>query len=149
VALYEAKESGRNRCCVYRRIDPPKDLPTILIIDDEDVVLVTVSKMLERLGYASMAACDGQTAIAHCRKKQNRIDMVLLDVMMPGVRSVKIICNIKALRPETKIFLSSALDKSQIEDEILKNADGYLGKPYSMSELRNSTMRCFNDRALN
>ncbi len=51
-ALYDAKKSGRNKCCPYRHHNPNQaPLLTVLVIDDEEVVLVTVTKMLERLGY--------------------------------------------------------------------------------------------------
>ncbi len=135
-ALYEAKNAGRNRCHAYRKQAPHESLPKILVIDDEEVVLVTVSKMLERLGYDSITAADGQSAIAHCRENTNNVSMVLLDVMMPGISPKETICMLKALCPESKIILSSGFEVDQIEKEIRDNSDGYLGKPYSMGELK-------------
>lgn len=56
-ALYEAKNSGRNRVCLYQKHSPRQEPAfKVLVIDDEEVVLVTVTKMLERLGYAVLSA---------------------------------------------------------------------------------------------
>ena len=50
-ALYKAKDLGRNRVCVFKHAKWDESLPAILVVDDEEVVLITVSKMLERMGY--------------------------------------------------------------------------------------------------
>ena len=63
-ALYDAKNTGRNKCCHYKLQNPEKTpTSTVLVIDDEEVVLVTVTKMLERLGYAVLAAKSGREAV--------------------------------------------------------------------------------------
>ena len=63
VALYEAKNSGRNKCCCYQGINPDKALPSVLVIDDEEALLITVTRMLSRLGYDARSARNGQEAI--------------------------------------------------------------------------------------
>jgi diguanylate cyclase (GGDEF)-like protein len=135
-ALYEAKNAGRNCCIAYRKKDPRETLPKILVIDDEEIVLVTVSKMLERLGFDSITATDGQSAIEQCNGNGESIRMVLIDVMMPGMSPRETISKIKSLSPESKIILSSGFEASQIQKDVIDCSDGYLGKPYSMSELQ-------------
>jgi two-component system, cell cycle response regulator len=135
-ALYEAKHEGRNRCCCYRDLKQENGSSTILVVDDEDVVLLTVTKMLERLGFTAVPARNGQEAADLFQQHKEEIDTVFLDVMMPGISAGEIMKKIKTIRPETKVFLSSGYSFHQITDESLKRqSDGFLGKPYSMKEL--------------
>jgi len=135
-ALYEAKKAGRNRCCCYPELKQENNASTVLVVDDEDIVLVTVTKMLERLGYTAISARNGQEAMDLFQQHKEKIDMVFLDVMMPGISAGEIMKTIKGIRPETKVLLSSGFNIQQIADESLKKqSDGFLAKPYSMKEL--------------
>jgi diguanylate cyclase (GGDEF)-like protein len=86
-ALYEAKNSGRNKCCYFKHHHsgkPPS--ATVLIVDDEEFVLVTVTKMLERLGYDVLSARSGPEVVDLLHQKRNKIDMVIMDMVMPDIR---------------------------------------------------------------
>jgi diguanylate cyclase (GGDEF)-like protein len=134
-ALYEAKNSGRNKCCSYQGIIPDKTLPSVLVIDDEEALLITVTRMLSRLGYDARSARNGQEAIDLFSTHFETIDTVLLDVAMPGMRSTEILKTIKKLRPETRVLLASGLSIDQIEKDLIKESDGFLSKPFFLSEL--------------
>ncbi len=141
-ALYEAKEAGRDRCQAYRQKINRAGLPTILVIDDESVVLVTVTKMLAKLGYSAVTAEDGPSTVAQCQIQASNIKVVLLDVLMPGINTLDTIGAIKSICPQSKVIISSGFEKNQIRSEILKKSDGYIGKPYSLIELQSVIDDC-------
>ena len=144
-ALYEAKKAGRNQCCFCQDLKHDNDALTVLVVDDEDIVLVTVTKMLERLGYTTISASNGQEAMDLFQQHQDKIDMVFLDVILPGISAGEIMKTIKSLRPETRVLLSSGFNMQEITDEYLKKqSDGYLAKPYTMKEL-SRMLRCTLD----
>ncbi len=134
-ALYEAKNSGRNKCCCYQGIIPDHALHSVLVIDDEEALLITVTKMLSRLGFDARSAKNGQEAIDHFSIHHERIDTVLLDIVMPGMSTKEIIKTIRKIRPETRVLLASGLGVDQIEKDLIKESDGFLSKPFLMSEL--------------
>jgi diguanylate cyclase (GGDEF)-like protein len=140
-ALYEAKNSGRNKCCCYQGIIPDHELHSVLVVDDEEALLITVTKMLSRLGYDAKSARNGQEAIDLFSIHHERIDTVLLDVVMPGMSSNEIIKTIKKMRPETRVLLASGLSIDQIEKDLIKESDGFLSKPFLMSELSQEIAR--------
>jgi diguanylate cyclase (GGDEF)-like protein len=136
-ALYEAKNTGRNKCCLYKHQNLDK-LPssTVLVVDDEEVVLVTVEKMLERLGYDVIAAKSGPEVVDFLRQKRNTFDMVILDMVMPDISPDEILGAIQEHNPRAKVVLSSGYDLSTIANQsLLHRTDGFLQKPYQLNEL--------------
>jgi len=136
-ALYDAKNTGRNKCCHYKLQNPEKtQTSTVLVIDDEEVVLVTVTKMLERLGYAVLAAKSGQEAADLLHQKGIKIDMVIMDMVMPDTSPDKILNDIRDMHSESKVVLTSGYNLSSGGNEnLLKKTNGFLQKPYQLAEL--------------
>jgi diguanylate cyclase (GGDEF)-like protein len=136
-ALYDAKNTGRNKCCHYKLQNPEKTPTfTVLVIDDEEVVLVTVTKMLERLGYAVLAAKSGREAADLLHQNGIKIDMVIMDMVMPDTSPDKILKDIRDMHSESKVVLSSGYNLSSGGDEnLLKKTNGFLQKPYQLAEL--------------
>jgi diguanylate cyclase (GGDEF)-like protein len=136
-ALYDAKNSGRNKCCHYKLQNPEKTpTSTVLVIDDEEVVLVTVTKMLERLGYAVLAAKSGREAADLLHQKGIKIDMVIMDMVMPDTSPDKILNDIRDMHSESKVVLTSGYNLSSGGNEnLLKKTNGFLQKPYQLAEL--------------
>ena len=136
-ALYDAKNTGRNKCCHYKLQNPEKtQASTVLVIDDEEVVLVTVTKMLGRLGYAVIAAKSGREAANFLHQKGIKIDIVIMDMVMPDTspdQILKVICN---FNPECKVVLTSGYNLSSGGNEdLLNKTNGFLQKPYQLAEL--------------
>lgn len=138
-ALYEAKNTGRNKCCYYKNQNPHKLTPssaTVMVIDDEDVVLMTVTKMLERLGYAVIAARSGQDAVQIFHRQQNKIDMIIMDMVMPDIRPDQLLGTLRKFHSDAKVILSSGYSLANIETgNLLKDSNGFLQKPYQLAEL--------------
>jgi PleD family two-component response regulator len=136
-ALYEAKNTGRNKCCPYKHQNPNlAPSLTVLVIDDEEVVLVTVTKMLERLGYAVLAAKSGREVVDLLHQNQNKIDMVIMDMVMPDMNPDQILSTIRDRHTDTKVVLSSGYSLSSGGNgNLLNRTDGFLQKPYQLAEL--------------
>jgi PleD family two-component response regulator len=134
-ALYKAKSMGRNRICVYKHVKWDDSLPAILVVDDEEIVLITVSKMLERLGYSVICAENGREALDLFERHKDKIDTVFLDVMMPGLSAVEVLESIKEKSTQVRIFITSGYSNDQIDEKLKENCDGFLGKPYTLNEL--------------
>ena len=136
-ALYDAKNAGRNKCCTYKDQDLNQaPALTVLVIDDEEVVLVTVTKMLERLGYAVLAAKSGREVRELLHRNTNKIDMVIMDMVMPDMNPDQVLNGIRDLHPGTKVVLSSGYSLNNDGDKSLINrVEGFIQKPYQLAEL--------------
>jgi diguanylate cyclase (GGDEF)-like protein len=147
-ALYEAKNSGRNKCCYFKHHHsgkPPS--ATVLIVDDEEFVLVTVTKMLERLGYDVLSARSGPEVVDLLHQKRNKIDMVIMDMVMPDIRPDQILGAIREHNPRAKVLLSSGYELSSADNEgLLNRTDGFLQKPYQLAELARILQATLNTR---
>ena len=146
-ALYDAKNTGRNRCCPYKNQNPNQAPSlTVLVIDDEEVVLVTVTKMLERLGYDVMAAKSGREAVDFLHHNQNKIDMVIMDMVMPDINPDQILSAIRDRHTGTKVLLSSGYNLSgEANGNLLNRTDGFLQKPYQLAELSRIVQATLNN----
>ena len=113
-----------------------KGSETILLIDDEQVILKVGRPMLESLGYRVMTALDGKTAIDIFGRHEREIDLVILDVIMPGMGGSVIFDELKAINPKAQVLLSSGYSLSGQAEEILsRGCIGFIQKPFSLEQL--------------
>ena len=115
---------------------------TILVVDDEPMVLAFVEVGLKKLGYHVLTAVDGRQAcevyLSHFRK----IDMVLLDLVMPGITGLEACRRLREINPNAKVILSSGYSSDEVLREArLAGALGFIGKPYSLEELSGALRR--------
>lgn len=106
----------------------------VLMIDDETEIINIGRKILQKSGYTVITARSGEEGIA--KYLQNRIDLVLLDVSMPGIGGIKCLHQIMSLSPKAKvIIISGYLSNGQVEEAMTLGAKAFLTKPYSFEEL--------------
>lgn len=109
---------------------------TILLVDDEDMVVDTSREILETLGYKVLAAGGGKEALEIYKKNRDRIDMVLLDMIMPDVGGGETYDRMKEINPDIKVLLSSGYSIEGQAVEILnRGCDGFIQKPFSVKLL--------------
>lgn len=110
---------------------------TVLVVDDEEVVRTVTAAMVKRSGYTALTAENGAAALRTLQEHQGSVDLVLLDMTMPGMTTREIIPALRAISPTIAIVLASGFTSSDEIQRMLDNGtvQGFLGKPYPMSEL--------------
>ena len=109
------------------------------MVDDEEIVLDAGEQMLKKLGYEVLLAKSGQEALELYKKNQDKIDTVLLDMVMPGMGGGKTYDRLKEMNPKVKVLLSSGYSIDGQATEILKRGcDGFIQKPFNLGQLSQS-----------
>ena len=109
---------------------------TILLVDDEEMIINVGKAMLERLGYRVVTATDGKQAVKVVSKMDNEIDMVILDIIMPGIDGGEAFDRIREIQPELPVMLSSGYTVTGHATEIMsRGCNGFIQKPFNLSEL--------------
>jgi two-component system cell cycle sensor histidine kinase/response regulator CckA len=88
---------------------------TILVVEDEELIRLAVSKALSKSGFSVMNASDGTTAMEVIRTHKDDIDVILLDVTLPGKSSREVFEEAQRLRPDLKTVLTSAYGKETVD----------------------------------
>ncbi len=109
---------------------------TVLIVDDEPHVLQVSKKILEALGYRVFEAAGGEKGIALYRDKKDEIDLVVLDMIMPGLSGSDTFNLLKKINPEARIVLSSGYSLDGQAQEIMdKGCQGFIQKPFNVKSI--------------
>ncbi len=118
------------------RIEPTKGEGTILVIEDEDIVINVVLQMLERLGYRILLAKTGKEAINIARSFDGDIDLALLDIVLPDLTGKEAYSRIMEARPNLKVIVCSGYTIDGPPQEVLDiGAQGFIQKPFSYATL--------------
>ncbi len=113
-----------------------KGSETILLVDDEDMVTDVAQELLERLGYRVLLADNGKTALEVYEKNRERIDLVVLDMIMPDMGGGDTYDGLKKLDPAVKVLLSSGYSiNGQVTEILGRGCNGFIQKPFKMNEL--------------
>ena len=109
---------------------------TILLTEDEDSVRVVATAALERRGYRVLAAADGESAIAISRAFPGRIDLLISDVVMPGINGQHLAKQLQMMRPGMRVlFVSGYTDDAVLMKGLALNEGTFLQKPFTSLEL--------------
>ena len=107
--------------------------PTILIVEDDDMINNLINETLVNSGYKCIQAFSGTEGLLLA--KTEKIDLMILDLMLPGKTGEEVIKEIKALR-NIPVIVASAKDSIDSKVELLRSgADDYLTKPFDIREL--------------
>lgn len=116
------------------RIKPGKG--TILIVDDEEIIIDVSIEMLKKIGYRVLKALSGKEAISEYQASSAKIDLVILDLIMPKISGSEVYDKLKEINPQVKVLLSSGYSVDGQATEILKRGcNGFIQKPFNMEEL--------------
>ena len=109
---------------------------TVLFVDDEDMIIELAEELFEGLGYKVLTAGSGREAIETYEKNKERIDMVLLDMVMPDMGGDETYDKLKKINPDIKVLLSSGYSMNGQATEIMdRGCSGFIQKPFKMREL--------------
>ena len=136
---------------VERKASAPRELrrghETILLVDDEDITIDVGEELLVELGYRVLTARNGHDALAAYRANAEKIDLVILDMIMPDMGGGRTYDELKKINPEIKVLLSSGYSISGEASEILsRGCNDFIQKPFNMKQL-SEKMRSILDAA--
>ena len=113
-----------------------KGTETILLVDDEKMIIDVGSQLLETLGYHVITCLNAKDAIDIYNNNQEKIAIVILDMIMPGMGAKEIYSRLKEKNTEIKVLLSSGYSLSGRAEEILAmGCNGFIQKPFRREEL--------------
>ena len=109
---------------------------TILLIDDEEMIIKVGKELLQELGYDVLSARSGQEAMELYGKNADKIDLVIMDMIMPGMGGGETFDRLKKINPEIKVLLSSGYSINGQASKILeRGCDGFIQKPFNLIQL--------------
>jgi CheY-like chemotaxis protein len=113
-----------------------KGTGTVLLVEDEEMVLEVGRELLEAMGYKVLLARDGEEAIQVYSRNWDNIDIVVLDMVMPSMGGGEAYDRMKEINPHMKALLSSGFSINGEATEILeRGCNGFIQKPFTMKEL--------------
>jgi CheY-like chemotaxis protein len=107
-----------------------------LLIDDEEMIIKVGQELLQELGYKVIAARSGDEAIKLYKKNTDKIDLVVMDMIMPAMGGGETFDHLKAINPDIKVLLSSGYSIDGQASKILeRGCDGFIQKPFNLNQL--------------
>lgn len=124
-----------------REPEPPAPVPargsgTVLLVEDEEMVRDLTMSMLESMGYRCLAIADPREALVVAENPEVEIDLVLTDVLMPGMRGQEMMEALRRVRPGAKCIYMSGYTAAILDDDsVRREGAAFLKKPFQMEEL--------------
>jgi two-component system cell cycle sensor histidine kinase/response regulator CckA len=126
--------------------EPERGDETILLVEDETVVRQLVAEILETSGYAVLQAADGPSALELIRRHSDPIDLLLTDVVMPGMSGPEVAQAVTSMRPGTEVLYMSGYTDSAIGHHgVLEPGIAFLQKPFSADDLTRKVRSLLNE----
>lgn len=120
---------------------------TILVVDDEPEIRELTQEALEDFGYFVLNAANGEEALAIYREYGQSIDLVLLDLNMPGMGGHKCLKELLRQDPEVKVVIASGYSANNHgKGAVSSGARGFIGKPYQLQELNAKVREVLDDK---
>jgi two-component system cell cycle sensor histidine kinase/response regulator CckA len=109
---------------------------TVLVVEDEEVIRLAISKALRKKAISVMEASDGSAAMDLIRTHKDDIDVILLDVTLPGRSSREVFEEAQRLRPDLKMILTSAYAKKTVDAAFAGlRVEHFIRKPFQLRDL--------------
>lgn len=109
---------------------------TVLLVEDEDIVRFIGAEILKKLGYNLIEAANGREALEIFKKHGSIIDLMLTDLMMPGMTGRELAEKVREISPRTRILFTSACTDDVIDgQEIADQGLNFIAKPFSLESL--------------
>ena len=109
---------------------------TILLVDDDEMILDTCGQLLNAMGYTAFTALNGQKAIEIYTQREKPVDLVIIDMIMPEMSGKELFARLKEINPHQKTLLSSGYSLNEQAQKILDSGcNGFIQKPFTISRL--------------
>ncbi|HEY6953298.1 MAG TPA: response regulator [Bacteroidota bacterium] len=118
---------------------------TILVVEDEQLLLDLLKEMLEGEGYRVLTATDGHQAVELYRSEKDKVSLVLSDMGLPGMGGWDVLRQLKAINPTVNVILSSGFMDTKVRQDMIKSgAKDFIQKPYTpenvLKQIRDSML---------
>ena len=128
-------------------MDTPGPKKTILVVDDEPEIRKLVSAMLTTSGYNILLADTGEQAIKLFRKQPKSIDLLLTDVVAPGMAGPTLADQLTELKPDLRVLFMSGYDSRQVVQKyVVEKGHMLLPKPFTMQQLEDKVAEALKPR---
>lgn len=130
------EESARPTPKVVARQEAPRGTETVLIVEDEQIVLELACEVLEMLGYRTLGAANPAEALAICSSYDGTIDLLLTDVVLPEMDGRSLYSDLSSLRPRLKVlYMSGYTPNAIVHHGVLESGLCFLQKPFTTERL--------------
>ena len=115
----------------------PSALRTVLVVDDEEAVRRVCCAFVERAGFSSIEASNGEEALSLFKKHVDEISCVMLDLTMPHMDGISAFRKMKLIRPDIPVILCSGYDEQEATQHFAKEGlSGFLQKPFGLEDMK-------------
>ncbi len=116
--------------------DVVKGTETVLLVDDEKMILDVGSQMLEEMGYNVLMAGGGVEAVEVVEDNPDEVDLVILDMVMPGIGGRETYEKLKEINPDIVVLLASGYSvTSEVTNMLKQGCNAFIQKPFNMKQL--------------
>jgi CheY-like chemotaxis protein len=120
---------------------------TVLLIDDEHMIVEVGKEMLKVLGYEVLTARSGEKGVEVYQQNKDRVHLVILDMVMPNMGGTETYYRIKEINPDVKFLLSSGYSVNKEACKIVKNnSSGFIQKPFTINQLSEKVTTILDQR---
>ena len=149
ILLPRAEEPAEAPAPVAGGAEPATGHETILLVEDETVVRQLVAEILESSGYSVLQAGDGPSALELLRRHPDKLDLLVTDVVMPGMSGPEVAHAVGSMRPGTQVLYTSGYTDQAIGHHgVLEPDVAFLQKPFSEDDLNRNVRALLDDEAV-
>ena len=135
-SIYFPASGGKIQKVLITAGEITKTTGTVLLVEDEEMILEIEKELLEALGREVLTARGGKEAVEIYKKKGDKIDLVLLDMVMPDMGGGEAYDRIKEINPRARVLLSSGYSiDGEVREILARGCDGFIQKPYTIKDL--------------
>jgi signal transduction histidine kinase/ActR/RegA family two-component response regulator len=125
----------------------PTDSRTVLVVEDEDAVRAAIKRLLTSWGHQCIEARNGDTALELIRSANERIDLLITDLVMPGMSGNALVTQARAVRPDLKVLMMSGYtEHPSIKHDAEHRGETFVAKPFSALSFSTAMQEALADK---
>ncbi|MFX0100321.1 MAG: response regulator [Candidatus Hodarchaeota archaeon] len=116
----------------------------ILLVEDDETIIEVTKLVLESLDFTVLVAPNGYLGLELVKRHANVIDLVILDLIMPGMPGEDVLMEIKSIKHDLKVLIYSVKDRKEMDSDVVSQATGFLDKPFDIEHLKDKIGNILN-----
>lgn len=146
VFLPESEEPAEQALGVSREVVSPGNGETLLVVEDDPLILEMAAAMLKKLGYSVFSTASPQEALQIVQESRSAIRLVITDLIMPEMSGFSLVNRLRKIRPEIRfLFMSGYPAHEVIRQNLVLHESEYIQKPFSLARLSTSVSQRLED----